>query len=773
MHLNKIIISFLFLFFLISGELKSQAISGIKVIGDDGDYTTIKDAVEVLNSHGVDGSVEFQIKNGTYKERFTINEIIGQTTNDSVVFKAQSGDYNDVIVQLDASERSENHLVKLNGCERVIFKSMTFQTQSDSFSTQFILTQGASYNKIEDCVFKASLNAIPVEEHLEDGIVIYNKEAGSKEEFNEFIGNTIYGGVIGISIQSAADSLEEGNTIIRNTLHGQKKQSVEIVHNAKGFFNENTIRYEGDGVAVTMEITNEYEVQRNRIYSNGVRALFISDFVAQNPIPIPNFDSFIGLKVYNNMISCPNGSAFEGNHINGIFLGHNTLFNNDMVYTLILDTSKNFYSLYNLLVNNSEFGVIRVKLDEDGAEFSSFGSDYNGIFSGNGHVGMFQENVYTSIDEWKLNENNPDPNSSFGSVKFQNDSFDLALICGADPSLRYQGTPPVWPFFDQDIDGTPRDNNNFWFGAAEMINPMDSVFGYVTDETDTLKSGMVKIFTKRTNKMSLKEVTQFNIQSNGQYVLSDMPYAENYWVKIIPDKNDNPNCIASYHTGHLRWDAENQEPFTLEEFCLKTLNNIYPRKLDVLSSGNYSIQGNVSQTGGTNKLEGNDPIPGLDVILDKIPPSNTVAVTETDALGNYTFSNLPEGEYVITVDYQGLPADTLYKIKLNEGNDSLVNLDYCVDTTSQIEGCASFGVGKEEFLLDDIRLFPNPFNEQLVISGLNQEFDVHIFDARGREVTSMLNQRLKTSIPTVGFEFGLYLITVKTATGSHTFKVLK
>ena len=121
-----------------------------------------------------------------------------------------------------------------------------------------------------------------------------------------------------------------------------------------------------------MEITNEYEVQRNRIYSNGVRALFISDFVAQNPIPIPNFDSFIGLKVYNNMISCPNGSAFEGNHINGIFLGHNTLFNNDMVYTLILDTSKNFYSLYNLLVNNSEFGVIRVKLDEDGsAQFSS------------------------------------------------------------------------------------------------------------------------------------------------------------------------------------------------------------------------------------------------------------------------------------------------------------------------------------------------------------------------------------------------------------------
>ena len=173
MHLNQIIIAFCS-FFLISGELKSQAISGIKVIGDNGDYTTIKDAVEVLNSHGVNGSVEFQIKNGTYKERFTINEIFGQNTNDSVVFKAQSGDYNDVIVQLDASERSENHLVKLNGCERVIFKSMTFQTQSDSFSTQFILTQGASYNKIEDyCVFKASLNAIPVEEHLERMELLY------------------------------------------------------------------------------------------------------------------------------------------------------------------------------------------------------------------------------------------------------------------------------------------------------------------------------------------------------------------------------------------------------------------------------------------------------------------------------------------------------------------------------------------------------------------------------------------------------------------------
>ena len=49
MHLNKIIVSLLVIFFVISGDMKSQ-LSGTYYIGVDKDYEKIADAVDTLNS---------------------------------------------------------------------------------------------------------------------------------------------------------------------------------------------------------------------------------------------------------------------------------------------------------------------------------------------------------------------------------------------------------------------------------------------------------------------------------------------------------------------------------------------------------------------------------------------------------------------------------------------------------------------------------------------------------------------------------------------------
>ena len=61
MPLNKILVSLLFIFFFISGEMKSQnySLSGDYTIGSGRDYKDIQKAIEDLNSRTIDGPVKF------------------------------------------------------------------------------------------------------------------------------------------------------------------------------------------------------------------------------------------------------------------------------------------------------------------------------------------------------------------------------------------------------------------------------------------------------------------------------------------------------------------------------------------------------------------------------------------------------------------------------------------------------------------------------------------------------------------------------------------
>ena len=153
-------------------------------------------------------------------------------------------------------------------------------------------------------------------------------------------------------------------------------------------------------------------------------------------------------------------------------------------------------------------------------------------------------------------------------------------------------------FKTKDINGNERDTSKFWKGQAE-ISIKISINGYITDSLgiDTLKAGKVIIFAKRHNKNILEEIGKMDVSHSGFYTIDSLPYRDNYWLKIIPDKEKNPEYVPSYHTKELRWDAESGGPRPLSDFCDETIiYNMFPRKLDTLVSGDYTLSGNVSQT---------------------------------------------------------------------------------------------------------------------------------------------------------------------------------
>jgi hypothetical protein len=782
------------------GDMKSQ--KRVFTIGSEVDttfdYKTISEAVAALDTLvKTYGSVEFQIYPGTYEEQFEIKSFETLNNSDSVVFTKAPENVGSVIIENGSEFDSlKKYLVKLNGCRRVTFKNITFRTtRSPDFYNQIILTGGASHNRFESCVFESKEEDDCAFQNHINGIVIHNQPSDDKEEFNVFIKNKIIGGCIGISLEGKTDEHEEGNKIIDNEFTKQSIKSAEVMHNYIGFFNKNTVRYEGNGTAVTLSVDSVYEIQGNKIYSGGNTGLSIDTFNAFQPKLI----NFKGLSVFNNTISCPNGTALEGNKINGFFLGHNTFLNNTEKYTMDIDSVKYMLSVFNLLVNKATHGVFKITSNaavKGTLTEKELGSDFNGIYSRGDTIGSFNDTIYETIEKWRTNRHGPDANSSFGSIEFENDTLGLELICGTSPSMRIKiqnnnfiQSLQYYDFFKtKDINGKSRESSNFWKGQADISVKID-INGYITDSigSDTLRKAVVKIFAKRANKEKLEKIGELNV-SNGSYAMDSLPYRDNYWLKIIPDKDLYPNYIPSYHTKELRWDTGDKGPRLLSEFCNDTINyNIFPRKLKEILAGDYNISGQItettttttttetSETIGSYKMEGSDPIPGLDVILDRIPPSynSTVAITQTDADGNYSFSNLPEDSYQISIDYEGLPIDTLYQVKLDENSDSITNLNYCVDTTSQIEGCSYQSLGNKNIEFSNLKIFPNPMGEILNISGVEGSFNVRIVDTRGRNILQVFNKNKTTLISTTNFESGIYFISIKTQNGEHIYKVLK
>jgi hypothetical protein len=473
-----------------------------------------------------------------------------------------------------------------------------------------------------------------------------------------------------------------------------------------------------------------------------------------------------------------------------------------------IDSIKYMIFAYNLLVNNANKGVFNITTS---AKYPNsldwvnweIGSNFNGVYSKDGTIGELNDIPYKSFADWQDNcPYNPDPHSYFGEIDFDNDTTGLKLICGSSASMQIEKgrlLPMIQYFLSQlnskgffineDINGKGRDTSQFWIGGHSDADIKTEISGYITDLTDTIKAGKVKVFAEKAKEtanetMILQEIGELNISDKGLYQADTLPIRDKYWLKIIPDKDEYPDYIPSYRTRDRRWDASVSIPTYFEEFCFNNevndtdIYNIFPKKIDEFPTGDYSISGNISQTvktDGSRKMLAMDPIPGLDVILDVTPPRppRTVAITQTDEHGNYTFSNLPISDsltYTVIIDHYGLPADTLYEIKLE---DDITNLNYCVDTTVQIEGCAEPMLGQENLQLKGILLYPNPLGETLTISGAGEKFDLSIVDTQGKRIMNLVNQNEKALISTTDLQSGLYFVIIRTPDGESSYKVIK
>ncbi len=149
---------------------------------------------------------------------------------------------------------------------------------------------------------------------------------------------------------------------------------------------------------------------------------------------------------------------------------------------------------------------------------------------------------------------------------------------------------------------------------------------------------------------------------------------------------------------------------------------------------------------------------------------NTIAQSQTELVSNETSGT-----------YQWYNCDTNSEI-LGETNQIFIpstSGNYAVEvsngTCTEMSNCISFSVlSTEEFLKDEISLFPNPVISKLKIENFTEtELNITINDILGKVVDKQNSQKRYIEIEFDNVPSGVYFVTLKTETKSSTYKIVK
>lgn len=195
------------------------------------------------------------------------------------------------------------------------------------------------------------------------------------------------------------------------------------------------------------------------------------------------------------------------------------------------------------------------------------------------------------------------------------------------------------------------------------------------------------------------------------------------------------------------------------------------------------------------KTENNDPIPLIDVVVEKdsTPTNQLVPVRYVQAhlvsgftnLYFYESDSLPFGDYEIQVVVAGIPQIGFYSPVLTVANDSIPHLNFCVDPYSlgvvdicDFDTVPDLMVGQPESPTQDLHFSPNPTDGNFIIHwlGANQTCQIEILDLNGKLVFQELveSNELKVgkNIKSMWLRAGIYMLRISNVSQTFTQKMV-
>jgi PKD repeat protein len=223
--------------------------------------------------------------------------------------------------------------------------------------------------------------------------------------------------------------------------------------------------------------------------------------------------------------------------------------------------------------------------------------------------------------------------------------------------------------------------------------------------------------------------------------------------------------VPTYHFSSLYW---NSASVIFHAGGSTTGKNILMQN-GTVTAGPGFIGGNISLGAGKGTATG---VPDMLVFLRK-SNNQMVAATYTNADGDYTFSNIPEGTYNVypeAMNYTTTPSATI-TISAGNTNSSNNNFEQTDDEILPMSGGLGISTLSKE---DGIFVYPNPVSNTLFLESKNNNFSqVTIVNTQGQAVRQQAIRSGKNSIETADLGSGIYYLLIKGSGGARSLKISK
>ncbi|MCT4581193.1 MAG: T9SS type A sorting domain-containing protein [Flavobacteriales bacterium] len=187
----------------------------------------------------------------------------------------------------------------------------------------------------------------------------------------------------------------------------------------------------------------------------------------------------------------------------------------------------------------------------------------------------------------------------------------------------------------------------------------------------------------------------------------------------------------------------------------------------------------------SNKQGGDDPMPGIDIIIKLDPSGDPIISTQTDENGEFSFSNLPDGNYKIWVDMPGVEVTSSYNFNVNKGVYNRCEFDFTsnldsVDRTGQNSAACLTFIQENPKVLDNVSIYPNPFESSAVVTLdliEGESLTIELYDMTGKLIQTVVNQEFVTGAQQYEIkevvQSGVYFVKVQIGEETMTKKVVK
>lgn len=227
-------------------------------------------------------------------------------------------------------------------------------------------------------------------------------------------------------------------------------------------------------------------------------------------------------------------------------------------------------------------------------------------------------------------------------------------------------------------------SNNFFAYAGDSLSGTAYLPGL-----SPVTSGKAYLFREKMTGNGLGDtIAILNIGANGYYSTPSL-YWGNYYLEVNADTTLYPNAIGTYYSASsnaYQWDSalvishktcagghNSGKDVTVIEIMPQTgPGDISGTVFYVPGYGNKAGPGGFAPQGA--------PLKGVDVKLGKNPGGSAAARTTTDQGGNYTFDNVPLGDYKIYVDIPNYGMDSTRTVSLTSTDSVSIKNDYYVDS---------------------------------------------------------------------------------------------